>query len=86
MSKREGMNSRQIAEHAGKPHDVVLADIEKMLIELSLNPSDYLEDCKDATGLSLKQYALDIDLTMTLLTGYDPMMLFAIIKRIDELS
>ena len=68
MNLKHTMTSREIAELTGKRHDNVLADCEKMFTALKIQVSEYLDSYKDSTGRTLKQYRLDRDLTMTLVT------------------
>ena len=42
-----------------------------MFAALKIEPGDFLGTYKDGTGQTLKQYRLDRDLTMTLVTKYD---------------
>lgn len=90
MNAVQTMTSREIAELTGKRHDHVLRDIEKMKPELisltpnlgaALNSTTY----KDSTGRELKQYALNYEMTMTLVTGYSIKLRNAVIKRWQEL-
>ncbi len=42
-----------------------------MFAALKIEPGDFLDTYKDAKGEERKQYRLDRDLTMTLVTKYD---------------
>lgn len=81
-----GMTSREIAEATNKHHFHVRRDIEKMLIELELDVSKY--GCIYLDGMNRKQteYVLDVDLTLTLMTGYSVKLRNAIIKRWRQLE
>ncbi len=91
MNLKHTMTSREIAELTGKRHDHVLRDIEKMFSELDLTGpnfgvSEYLDSYQDSTGRTLKQYRLDRDLTMTLVTKYDTARRYAVVRRWRELE
>lgn len=75
------MSSREIAELTGKRHDNVVRDVEAMLTALKIEASKYLDSYKDATGRTLKQYRLEKDLTMTLVTKYDTPRRHAVVRR-----
>ena len=85
------MSSRDIASLTGKRHDHVIRDIEKMYSELgSFTPnlgakvksSTYI----DSIGRTLKQYELDREMTMTLITGYSIPLRHRVIQRWQELE
>ncbi|MCG7571260.1 Rha family transcriptional regulator [Pseudoalteromonas sp. CNC9-20] len=61
-------------------------DTEAMFTELKIQPSGYLDSYKDSTGRTLKQYRLDRDLTMTLVTKYDTARRYAVVRRWWELE
>lgn len=79
------MTSREVAELTGKRHDNVVRDIEKTFTDLKIEASDYLDSYQDSTGRTLKQYRLDRDLTMTLVTKYDTARRYAVVRRSDDL-
>lgn len=80
------MSSQEIAELTGKRHDHVIRDIRTMVDALQ----------KDAPVLGHKEYqdvrgytsgfALDRDLTLTLITGYDPVARLKVIRRWQALE
>lgn len=86
MNLKHTMTSREIAELTGKRHDHVLRDIEAMFNELKIQPVDFLDAYKDAKGETRKQYRLDRDLTMTLVTKYDTSRRYAVVRRWRELE
>ncbi|XQW86055.1 hypothetical protein ACOYR1_04740 [Thalassotalea piscium] len=68
---------------------LMLRDIEKMFEELSapnFGAADFLDNYKDAQGKIRKQYRLDRDLTMTLVTKYDTVRRYAVVRRWRELE
>lgn len=81
-----GMTSREIAEATKKHHFHVKRDIEKMLIELELDVSKF--GCIYLDGMNRKQteYVLDVDLTLTLITGYSVKLRNAIVRRWRQLE
>ncbi|WP_334019494.1 Rha family transcriptional regulator [Alteromonas sp. S015] len=86
MNLKYSMTSREIAELTGKLHKNVLADCEKMFNELKVQPVDFLDNYQDAKGEERKQYRLDRDLTMTLVTKYDTARRYAVVRRWRELE
>lgn len=89
MNLKHTMTSREIAELTGKQHKHVLRDIEKMFKEIdgsNFGPVDFLDTYKDAKGETRKQYRLDRDLTMTLVTKYDTARRYAVVRRWRELE
>ena len=79
------MTSREIAELTGKRHDNVMRDIEKMKSDLehSSNLRNQLisSTYRDGSGIDRRQYELDKEMTMTLVTGYSVKLRNAVIKR-----
>jgi len=57
-----------------------------MFTVLKIQASEYIDSYKDSTGRTLKQYRLDKDLTMTLVTKYDTARRFAVVRRWRELE
>ena len=89
MNLKHTMTSREIAELTGKRHDHVLRDVEKMFEEINapnFGAVDFLDTYKDAKGETRKQYRLDRDLTMTLVTKYDTARRYAVVRRWRELE
>ena len=80
------MSSREIAELTGKRHDNVVRDIRNMLAELG-DDSDLrnVVETKDARGYT-DRFNLPKDLTITLVSGYNVKMRYAITKRWMELE
>lgn len=83
------MSSREIAALTGKLHKNVLRDIEAIINELE--GSDLSHHCKSSTyktkqGKTAKEYLLDYEYTMTLITGYSIKLRNAVIKRWQELE
>lgn len=81
------MTSREIASLTGKQHGHVRRDIENMLTELELLTDGYIQFWKDPqNGKSYPEYALDRELTETLLTGYSAVLRRKVIARWHELE
>jgi phage regulator Rha-like protein len=80
------MSSREIAELTGKRHDNIVRDIRNMLAELG-DASDLRDvvETKDARGYT-DRFNLPKDLTITLVSGYNVQMRYAITKRWMELE
>jgi Rha family phage regulatory protein len=84
------MSSVEIAELTGKRHDNVVRDIRKLDAALSTS-SDLRWYCESGTyvdqkGESRPLYRLDKPSTLTLISGYDPVMRMRIIQRWQELE
>lgn len=84
------MSSREIAELTGKMHKHVLADTRKMLDELGLMWADFSADMQvpmPRGGFRTEEvFNLPKDLTITLVSGYNVQMRYAITKRWMELE
>ena len=80
------MTSREIATLTGKEHKHVLRDIRVMLSDLELGESNFGLTYLDAQNRQQTEYALDESLSVTLVSGYDAKMRFAIVKRWRELE
>lgn len=64
------MSSREIAELTGKEHYNVLQDIDRMLTELRIDATGYLENQRHPqNGQTYRHYVLPKDLTITLAHG-----------------
>ena len=84
------MSSREIAELTGKRHADVMRDIRTMTTRLSAD-ADLRWHCEtetytDEQGKSRDMYRMDKDTTLTLVSGYDAVLRFRIIKRWQELE
>lgn len=84
------MSSREIAELTGKQHAHVMRDIRAMIEKISADP-DLDWHCKSETytdeqGKIREMYRMDKDTTLTLVSGYDAVLRFRIIKRWQELE
>jgi phage regulator Rha-like protein len=84
------MSSREIAELTGKQHAHVMRDIRAMIERISADPNlDWhceTETYADEQGKPREMYRMDKDTTLTLVSGYDPVIRFRIIKRWQELE
>jgi len=78
------MSSREIAELCEKRHGDVIRDIRVMLDALK-DDADlrHVRETKDARGYTAEIH-LDRDLTMNLITGYNPVLRLRVIKRLAE--
>lgn len=81
------MTSREIAELTGKEHKHVMRDIDRMLAELDVEQGPFLDFVPEgANGRNIRIIKLPKDLTLTLVSGYNIKMRYAIIKRWEELE
>jgi len=78
------MSSREIALITSKRHTDVMRDIRNMYDQLgeSISASAY----KDAQGKERRQYELDRDMTLTLVSGYNVKLRKKIIDRWSQLE
>lgn len=84
------MSSREVAELTGKRHSDVMRDIRNMIDRISAD-ADLRWHCETVTytdeqGKPREMYRLDKDTTLTLVSGYDAVLRFRIIKRWQELE
>lgn len=86
MNLKYTMTSREVAELTGKLHKNVVRDVEAMFAALKIEPGDFLDNYLDANNQERKQYRLDRDLTMTLVTKYDTARRYAVVRRWRELE
>lgn len=81
------MTSREIAELTGKEHRHVLRDVDVMLDELGVDKGGYAQTwTHPQNGQTYPEYALDRELTETLLTGYSAVLRRKVIARWHELE
>ncbi|ATM88721.1 DNA-binding protein [Yersinia frederiksenii] len=89
------MGSRKIAKATGKNHDHVKRDIITMLEQLKIHRPNQEDDDSKGFFISRKQYQgrdvideiwLNEDLSMTLITGYDPKRRLALIEQWQEMK
>lgn len=80
------MNSREIAELTAKNHFDVMRDIRKMLEALGEDESKFAGIYLDAYSREKPCFNLPKDLTITLVSGYNVQMRYAITKRWMELE
>lgn len=81
------MTSREIAELTGKEHAHVMRDIRAMLSELELAEGGYLQNwIHPQNGQTYQEFALNRELTETLLTGYSASARLKVIRRWHELE
>ncbi len=84
------MSSREVAELTRKRHSDVMRDIRNMIDRISAD-ADLRWHCETVTytdeqGKPREMYRLDKDTTLTLVSGYDAVLRFRIIKRWQELE
>jgi phage antirepressor YoqD-like protein len=84
--KKATMSSIEIADLTGKLHKNVLADIDKMLKDLELEPADFSARYKDAKGEERRCYNLPKRESLILASGYNTKLRAAIIDRWAELE
>jgi phage regulator Rha-like protein len=80
------MSSREIAELTKKRHRDVTRDIEKMFVELGEDTRKFARIYRDSRNREQTEYALDRELTETLLTGYSAVLRRRVIVRMRELE
>lgn len=80
------MTSREISALTGKHHFHVTTDIQKMLIDLGEDATAFRDIYVDSMNRPQIGYALDRELTETLLTGYSAKLRRAVIARWRELE
>lgn len=84
------MSSREIAELTGKAHGHVLRDIDDMLNRVFddvTKKGGFIQNWIDpSTRREYREYLLPQDLTITLVSGYDPALRHRIVKRWMELE
>ena len=78
QSEGKTMSSREIADLTGKNHSNVMRDIRNVCKELGqiISASAYF----DAHGKERREYRLDKELTLTVVSGYNNKLRHAIIK------
>lgn len=80
------MSSQEIASLTGKRHDNVMRDIRDMAVDLELDPLTFEEIYLDELNREQKEYRLDQDLTLTLVSGYSAKLRYAVVKMWRELE
>lgn len=80
------MSSREIADLTGKRHSDVKRDIRNMLDVLHRDVSSFARIYKDSAGRDQEEYALDRELTLTLVSGYDIPLRHRVVTRLAELE
>lgn len=80
------MTSREIAELTGKEHKHVLTDIRNMLAELGEDGPEFRRIYLDSMNRQQTEFALNRELTETLLTGYSAVLRRKVIARWRELE
>lgn len=80
------MSSREIAELTEKRHDHVKRDIENMLGQIGLDIPKFGGIYFDNMNRQQTEYKLNQELTITLISGYNAKLRYAIVKRWMELE
>jgi len=80
------MSSREIAELTGKEHRNVMRDIRNMLEDLGEDVLKFERIYLDAYGREKPCFHLPKDLTITLVSGYSPVLRHRIVTRWMELE
>lgn len=80
------MSSREIAELTGKEHRNVMRDIRTMLGELGEDALSFEQMFNDTYGRPQPMFLIPKVLTITLVSGYNVQMRYAIVKRWQELE
>ena len=80
------MTSREIADLIGKKHKHVLAEIEEMLYELCISPTDFAVALPDSHGQMKPCFNLPKRETLILVSGYSIPMRARIVDRWEALE
>jgi len=80
------MTSREIAELTNKEHRNVLTDIRNMFEKLEIQSAEFSADYIDSRGRTYQEFKLPKDLTLTLISGYDVVLRYKVVKRVEELE
>jgi phage antirepressor YoqD-like protein len=82
------MTSREVSELTGKQHKHVLRDIDVLVESLGPKLGSGFKSCTylDSNGIERRQYQMDRDSTVCLVTGYDAIARMRVIKRWQELE
>lgn len=81
------MSSREIATLCEKEHGHVCRDIETMFQQIGIDPQGYIHFWKHPqNGQRYREFQLDKDLTLTLVSGYNANLRYRIIQRWQELE
>lgn len=80
------MSSREIAELTGKDHKNVVRDIKNMMDQLSIDVLTFERTYMDQLNRSRKEYLLDQETTLCLVSGYSAPLRMKIIKRWSDLE
>lgn len=83
---QQTMTTREIAELTGKDHKNVKRDCEVMFREIELDKLKFERIYLGKQNRKQSEYALDENLTMTLITGYSIKLRSAVIARWKELE
>ncbi|RKX65289.1 MAG: hypothetical protein DRP42_05025, partial [Tenericutes bacterium] len=86
LNSEQIMTSLEIAKLTSKRHTHVLRDIRKVFEELEIDETLFGSTYLDSSNRQSKVYNLNKDLTLTLISGYNAKLRFAIIKRWRELE
>lgn len=82
----KAMSSRDIADLTNKEHKNIIRDIENMLNQLNLDKLKFEHIYKDTMNRGQREYFLNKDLTLTLISGYSIPLRHKIIQRWQEIE
>jgi phage regulator Rha-like protein len=85
-NKIVSMNTLEIAEAVGKEHKHVTRDVEVIQEKLDATKFGLISEYKDSLNRNQKIYILNKDEILTLVSGYDAGLRFAIVKKLSELE
>ena len=80
------MSSREIADLTNKDHKNVVRDIKNMMDQLSIDALTFERTYMDQLNRSRKEYLLDQETTLCLVSGYSAPLRMKIIKRWSDLE
>ncbi|WP_210211236.1 Rha family transcriptional regulator [Agrobacterium sp. FDAARGOS_525] len=80
------MTSREIADLTGKQHQHVKRDIEKTMVELGEDVSNFGRIYRDSMNREQTEYVLDRDHTETLLLSYSAELRLRVVRRMREME
>ena len=87
QSEIKTMSSREIATLCEKDHGHVCRDIETMFEQISMPTSGYIHFWRHPqNGQQYREFKLDKDLTLTLVSGYSAALRYRIIQRWQALE
>lgn len=86
FTSMEGMDSREIARLTGKRHTNIIKGARRMLTNLQKELSKFERKYTDPNGVERTCFVLPFDECLTLISGYNVLLRYAIVKRWRELE